>query len=47
VLFLSDVVAELGAARQAGMGTALCVRSGEAVAAPTHAVVYTFDVVCP
>ena len=47
VLFLSDVVAELDAARQAGMGTALCVRSGEAVAAPTHAVVYTFDGVCP
>jgi enolase-phosphatase E1 len=51
VLFLSDVVAELDAAREAGMRTALCVRRSEdavaTVSPPTHAVVYTFDDVCP
>ncbi len=47
VLFLSDVLAELDAAREAGMGTALCVRTGEAVAASPHAAVYTLDGVCP
>ena len=46
-LFLSDVVEELDAARAAGMATGLCVRAGEPPAGATHAVVYTFDDVCP
>jgi enolase-phosphatase E1 len=48
VLFLSDVTAELDAARNAGMQTALCVRPGNAeVDSTTHAAVDTFDVVFP
>jgi len=44
MLFVSDVGAELDAARAAGMQTALCVRA-PASEAPTggHAVMYTFD----
>ena len=42
VLFLSDVIAELDAARGAGMSTALCVRAGEAPATD-HRVVRSFD----
>jgi len=42
VLFLSDVTAELDAARGAGMSTALCVRAGEAPATD-HRVVRSFD----
>ena len=34
ILFVSDVVAELNAARSAGMSTALCVRPGNAEAGP-------------
>jgi enolase-phosphatase E1 len=46
VLFLSDVKAELDAARRAGMGTALVVREG---AAPStdHAVVSDFSSLAP
>jgi enolase-phosphatase E1 len=47
VLFLSDVAAELEAARQAGMRTALCVRGEEAVGAAPHPLIHTFDAVCP
>jgi enolase-phosphatase E1 len=47
VLFLSDVAAELDAARQAGMRTALCVRGGAAVGAAPHPLIHTFDAVCP
>jgi enolase-phosphatase E1 len=47
VLFLSDVVEELDAAREAGMRTALCVREGEAPASSGNALVHTFDGVCP
>lgn len=48
MLFVSDVVAELDAARQAGMGTALCVRSSEAPAnTGAHPVVHTFDELLP
>lgn len=48
VLFLSDVTAELDAARNAGMQTTLCVRPGNAeVESTTHPVVHTFDVVFP
>ncbi len=47
VLFLSDVTAELDAARNAGMTTGLCVRGGEPAASPGHAVVRTFDEVLP
>jgi enolase-phosphatase E1 len=48
VLFLSDVTAELDAARNAGMQTTLCVRPGNAeVESTTHPAVRTFDVVFP
>lgn len=48
VLFVSDVTAELDAAREAGMGTALCVRPGRpAPGAKGHAVVHTLDVLFP
>ena len=44
VLFLSDVGAELDAARRAGLETALCVRSPEAVPPGSgHPVIRTFD----
>jgi enolase-phosphatase E1 len=36
ILFASDVVAELDAARAAGMQTALCLRPGNAPVAPGH-----------
>lgn len=48
VLFLSDITAELDAARTAGMQTTLCVRPGNAeVESTTHPAVHTFDVVFP
>jgi enolase-phosphatase E1 len=48
VLFVSDVTAELDAAREAGMGTALCVRPGRPAPGPRgHAIVNTFDVIFP
>jgi len=43
VLFLSDVAAELDAARTAGLATALCVRAGAAPAPVDHRVVRSFD----
>ena len=43
VLFVSDVVEELDAARAAGMATALCVRGAHPSPPPTHPVVTTFD----
>lgn len=43
VLFLSDVGAELDAARAAGMQTALCIRSPEVAPSSGHPVVHTFD----
>jgi len=43
ILFLSDVTAELDAAQQAGMQTALCVRAAGAPPANTHPLVRTFD----
>lgn len=44
VLFISDVGAELDAARTAGMQTALCVRAPEsAPLSDGHAVIHTFD----
>jgi enolase-phosphatase E1 len=43
VLFVSDVAAELDAARDAGMRTRLCVREGPAPAASAHPVVGNFD----
>jgi len=46
-LFVSDVTAELDAARAAGLRTALCVRGPEPVAAEGHPVVRTFDALCP
>ncbi len=46
VLFLSDVVAELDAARDAGMATFLSVRSGEPPATE-HPAVRDFDTVLP
>ncbi len=48
VLFLSDVAAELDAARDAGMQTALCLRPGSPEAASaTHPIIHTFDVIFP
>jgi enolase-phosphatase E1 len=44
ILFVSDTVEELDAARQANMQTALCVRGGSAVSTQTnHRVIRTFD----
>lgn len=44
VLFVSDVTAELDAARQAGMQTALCVRErGSAISTTGHARIQSFD----
>jgi enolase-phosphatase E1 len=43
VLFLSDVTAELDAARAAGLATGLCVREGNAPPAADHPVVRTLD----
>jgi enolase-phosphatase E1 len=44
VLFVSDVTAELDAAREAGMQTALCERaSGSATASNNHARIRSFD----
>jgi enolase-phosphatase E1 len=43
ILFVSDVAAELDAARAADMRTALCMRSGAAVIAGPHPVIHTFD----
>ncbi len=43
ILFLSDVVAELDAARIAGMQTALCVRAEPAPLASAHPVIRTFS----
>jgi len=44
VLFLSDVAAELDAARTAGMRTALCVRApGSAPSAGAHPVIHALD----
>ena len=48
VLFVSDVTAELDAARGAGMRTALCVRPGNSESeSPAHTSVHTFDVIFP
>ncbi len=48
ILFLSDVVAELDAARRAGLETLLCARPGTAQpAAGTHTIVQTFDELFP
>jgi enolase-phosphatase E1 len=43
VLFVSDVPAELDAAREAGMGTTLCVRGDAEPPATEHPVLRTFD----
>ena len=43
VLFLSDVSAELDAARAAGMQTALCVRNRGTAPVAMHPVIHTFD----
>ena len=42
VLFISDVGAELDAARGAGMQTALCVRGGAPVIDNGHVIIHTF-----
>jgi enolase-phosphatase E1 len=48
ILFLSDVTAELNAAKSAGMSTALCLRPGNAPAEPgAHPVIRTFDEISP
>jgi enolase-phosphatase E1 len=44
ILFVSDVAAELDAARVAGMQTALCVRTlGSETANDAHAIIQSFD----
>jgi enolase-phosphatase E1 len=43
VLFVSDVAAELDAARSAGLRTALCVRGEDDAAGASHPVVRRFD----
>lgn len=44
ILFISDVVAELDAARQAGMQTLLCLRQGAVASEPVaHAVIHDFE----
>jgi len=48
VLFVSDVTAELDAARAAGMRTALCARPGRPEPeSQGHTVIHTFDVLFP
>lgn len=48
VLFISDVAAELDAAREAGMNTALGARAGRAeLETLGHQIISTFDVVFP
>ena len=47
MLFASDTVAELEAARDAGLATVLCVRGAEPPDTKGHAVVHGFDVVFP
>jgi enolase-phosphatase E1 len=43
ILFISDVTAELDAARLAGMQTALCVRAEPIPSTGAHPVILTFD----
>jgi len=44
ILFVSDVVRELDAARSAGMETALCIRPGNPAQVPgTHRTILSFD----
>ena len=47
VLFISDTVAELDAARLAGMSTRLCCRAGPPAADHGHPVIASFDEVLP
>jgi enolase-phosphatase E1 len=48
ILFVSDVIAELDAARAAGMATALCVRSADSnLKTSAHLVITTFDTIFP
>ena len=48
VLFISDVVRELDAARAAGLRTLLCVRPASSIPEPNdHSIVETFDVLRP
>jgi len=49
VLFISDVTAELDAARSAGMQTALCLRPGNHPQPPVpgHIIIHTFDKIFP
>lgn len=48
ILFLSDVTAELDAAKEARMKTALCVRSeSPELKSGSHPIVHTFDVILP
>jgi enolase-phosphatase E1 len=48
VLFISDLVAELDAARHSGMQTLLCIRAKDARPEQvTHAIIRSFDLVCP
>ena len=43
MVFISDVVAELDAARDAGLQTRLCVRPGNPPPPSSHRVIHSFD----
>lgn len=47
ILFVSDVMGELDAARAAGLATALCVRQQALPAGARHPVIRTFDELLP
>ena len=47
VLFLSDIKAELDAAREAGLQTCWLIRDGEMPAAPAHMAVRSFEEIQP
>ncbi|PYP85646.1 MAG: acireductone synthase [Blastocatellia bacterium AA13] len=47
ILFVSDVVAELDAAQQAGLNTLLCVRPGRKIESGGHESIETFDPIFP
>lgn len=47
ILFVSDISAELDAARELGMQTAICVRQETGTENSMHQVVRTFDVIFP
>src|SRR5262249_18816409 len=47
ILFVSDIGSDLHASREAGMSTALCVRSEPPAETGAHAIVHSFEEVFP